>query len=555
MRLFDIANVRAPGPAILCAFAVATAACVGSIGDGAPPGATDEGPSGPFAPAGLRLLTPMQYQNSLQDLFGDDLAIPAVGQWRSSIAAAQGGVSVTAVEEYEIAARDLCAAVFGDPARREALVGCEPAGDAADPCMRSFLETLGRRAFRRALDAEEVDRYAAVAVTATELLGDPWRGVEHAVLGLLQSPSFLYRVELAEPDPAQPARARYTDHEMATRLSYFVWNTTPDDELLAAADEGALSTEEGLRTQLQRLAASERARAGSVHFFSDLLDLDALLSVQKDTQWLPAFTATLGPAMREQLLRTIDSVVFDGDGDYRSLFDTRSTFVNAELASLYELEGSFGDELEAVTLPESSGRAGLLTLAGLLTMYSGEADTSPTLRGKFVRSVLLCQNIPPPPAGVNTTIPEPAPDELVTTRELLSRHQTDPSCSSCHQFMDPIGLALENFDAIGAWRQQQNGLTIDASGELDGAPFDNAVGLGRELKQHPDLALCLMRSLYRYASGHIEQGFEQQLVAEIADGFTAAGYQVPSAFELVALSSGFRFAALPDPAELEEEAP
>jgi hypothetical protein len=416
-------------------------------------------------------------------------------------------------------------------------------------CSRSFLETFGRRAFRRPLTGDELDRYVKLATDTALLLDDVWRGLEFSVVGVLESPNFLYRVELAEPDPKDPARSRYSNQEMATRLAYFLWNTTPDDALLDAAENGDLVDEERLPEHVARLLGSDKARGGALSFFSDLLDLDSLVSLEKDPAWVPLFTATVGAAMREQLLLTIDAVVFGEGGDYRDLFDTETTFVNAELANLYGLKGSFGEAFVPVTFPADGARSGVLTLAGLLTMYSGEAATSPTKRGKFVRNVLLCQDIPPPPPGVKTIIPAPAPDELVTKRDLLERHRTDPSCSSCHGFMDPIGLALENFDVLGVYRGTENGIPIDTSGDLDGMPFSDARGLGMRMREHPLLSACLVRNVYRYASGHIEQGIEMPLLEELTARFVEAGDRVSTAFEEIALSPAFRFAARAEPKE------
>ena len=518
---------------------------MGDIGDAPPAPAPGSDPAGPYQPAGLRLLTPAQYQASIRDLLGDDNPIQAVGQWRSSIAAAQGGVSLTAVEEYEEAALEAAAFVFADAGRRDALVGCEPEASATDPCVLEFVEAFGRRAWRRPITAEESERYATLIQTLGALFSDPWRGFEYAVVGMLQSPSFLYRVELGEPDPAAPERLRFSSHDMATRLSYFVWNTTPDAALLDAADEGALVQDAALVEQLDRLVASERARAGSSQFFSDLLDLESLLHVQKDATWVPLYTDTIGPAMREQLLLTIDAVALGDDSDYRDLFVSRSTFVNAELANLYELPGSFGSELEAVTLPEDGPRAGhpLPGRAPHHVLGRGRhfADAAREVR----RNVLLCQVIPPPPPGVTATLPETKPDEPVTTRDLLEQHRNDPSCAACHKFMDPIGLSLENFDALGGFRATQNGLDIDASGDLDGDVFVDAKGLGEAMREHPALAECLIRSVYRYGTGHIEQGVELATIDALTQRFAADGHRVRSAFELVALSESFRRAAVP----------
>jgi len=514
--------------------------------------AADEGSSGSeggdpadaegSGPTGLRLLTPTQYQNSVIDVLGS-VAAPAVGQWRSSLAAAQGGVAAAAVEDYEEAARAVSAEVFGDPERRMQVTGCTPTASADDPCVVSVVETIGRRAWRRPLTTEEVARYAGVAESTAELLGgDPWIGLEHAVAGLLQSPNFLYRVELGTPiDPDDPLHVRFDGWELATRLSYLVWNTTPDDALLTAAENGELDDPAGLAAQVQRMFDSPRARDGVVQLFVDMFDLDVLLSLQKDGTLLPAFTPTVGPALRKEMVLVIGDTVLD-QRDYRLLFETQTGYVNAELAALYGIEGTFGTELEPVTLPEP--RAGLLTLAGFLAINSGEASTSPTKRGLTVRKVVMCQNVPPPPPDVEAELPEPGTGEQQTKREQLEQHRTDPTCASCHKFTDPIGLALEHYDALGGYRATDNGLPIDPSGDLDGVPFADAAELGTLLAGHPGTGDCVVRNLYRYASGHVEQPDERDAIDALVVAFTEGGWDLRLAVEALAQSTSFRYATL-----------
>jgi hypothetical protein len=500
-------------------------------------------------PTGLRLLTPTQYQNSVIDVLGD-VAAPAVGQWRSSLAAAQGGVAAAAVEDYEEAAMFVTAEVFGDPARRMALAGCTPVASADDPCVVSVIETIGLRAWRRPLTAEEVARHAGVAEATAELLGgDPWMGLQHAVAGLLQSPNFVYRVELGTPIVEDdPLHVRLDGYELASRISYLVCTTPPAVVLLAAAGAGELDEAAGIEGQVERLFASPRAREGVVQLFVDMFDLDVLLGLQKDAALLPAFTETVGPAMREELVLVIGDTVID-QRDYRRLFDTTQGYVDAELAALYGVEGTFGSDFTPVMLP--APRGGLLTLAGFLAINSGEASTSPTKRGLTVRKVVMCQNIPPPPPDVEAELPEPGEgEEHQTKREQLEQHRNDPTCATCHEFTDPIGLALENYDALGGYRETDQGLAIDPSGTLDGMPFADAAELGALLATHPNTADCVVRNLYRYASGHVEQSQEQPTIDELVAGFSESGYDLTLAIEALAASESFRHATLS-----EEDAP
>lgn len=500
-------------------------------------------PSEPIAsgPTGLRLLTPTQYRNSLLDVLGE-VAAPAVGQWRSSIAAAQGGVAAAAVEDYEAAAQTVTAAIFGDEVARQGLAGCTPGATPGDVCVAQVITALGRRAWRRPLAADEVMRYGDLAAEVSALLGgDPWVGLQHAVAGLLQSPNFLYRVELGAPvEPDDPLHVRLDGYEIASRLSYLVWNTTPDDALLDAVAAGELDDDAGLAAQIDRLLASPRARDGVIQLFVDMFDLDALLSLQKDPVLLPAFTPTIGPAMREELVRVIADTVLERR-DYRRLFDTRRGFVDAELAAFYGVGGPEGEGFAPVDLPATRG--GLLTLAGFLAINSGEASTSPTRRGLVVRRTLTCQTVPPPPPDVEAKLPEPGEGEgPMTKREQLEAHVTDPVCAGCHQFTDPVGLALEHFDALGGYRETDQGLPIDPSGLLDGVPFADAVELGGLFAELPAASDCVVRNLYRYATGHIEQADQEPVVALLRDALVESGYDLTAAVAALARSDEFRHA-------------
>lgn len=516
----------------------------GGVTQGEEPGSTGEAEVEPSSsgPTGLRLLTPTQYRNSVIDVLGPVAAQP-VGQWRSSIAAAQGGVAAAGVEDYEAAAMTVTAEVFGNVDARLQVTGCTPTAAADDPCVAQVVERLGRRAWRRPLADDEVARYGVAAAEVTGLLGDPWLGLQYAVAGLLQSPSFLYRVEIGAPVAADdPLYVRLDGYELASRLSYLVWNTTPDDALLDAAAAGELDGDAGIQAQVDRLVASPRAADGVIQLFVDMFDLDALLSLQKDAVLLPKFSPTIGAAMREEMVRVItDNVLVKRD--YRRLFDTNGGFVDAELAALYGLEGMFDGTFAPVTLPE--GRGGLLTLAGFLAINSGEASTSPTKRGLAVRRILMCQSIPPPPPDVEAELPEPGENEgPMTKREQLEAHVTEPRCAGCHQFVDPIGLSLEHFDALGGFRATDQGLPIDPSGELDGAAFADAVELGALLAEQPGVADCVVRNLYRYATGHIEQPDEQAIVVALREALEDNGYDLTAAVDALVRHEGFRHAKL-----------
>jgi hypothetical protein len=499
-------------------------------------------------PPALRRLTVPQYQNSVRDLFGDTSLVPTeleadtVLHGFAAIGAAQIAFSPRASELLEDAAFDLAGRALSNEATRERFVGCTPSAANDDACVRDFLRRFGRRAWRRALTEAELQRYAALAQQAASELADPWAGLEYAVAGLLQSPSFLYRVEIGSPHPTDPNLRVFDGFELATRLSFFVWNTTPDDTLLTAAEAGRLASADGLASEAKRLLESPRARAALENFWKEMLHLAELDELPQLPSAYPLMSTRLGSSMRAETLAVLNDLVFERDADYRELFSTRSTFVNDELAQLYGLAGVAGQEMVPVVLPLSGPRAGLLGQGSFLALGAHAASTSPTRRGKFVREVLLCQAVPAPPPNVSTELPQdPAGDAKRTMRQKLEVHRSQASCASCHALMDPLGLALEHFDGIGAYRERDGDLPIDASGELDGTSFQDALGLGQAVAGHPELATCLARNLFRYATGRLETSAEQTLVQGLSGHFADDRYRVKSLLLAVIGSDAFRF--------------
>lgn len=553
-------------------FCLFFAACSGAVGDpresntdggvGPGPSPEDDGgavvveppPPPPFAPAPgtLQRLTRARYLASVRDLLGTglnwptDLEVDTPLFGFTSVGASTLTVGPRAAEQYEAAALSLAHQIFSDPTRREGFVGCVPSA-AADPCVRAFLGRFGERAFRRPLSAAELDRWQNVVTTIEASLRDVWTGLELATAGLLQSPYFLYRVEVGVPDPTDATRYRYDGYELATRLAYFVWGSTPDDELLAAAGRGALDTPAGIEAETRRLLASPRSKDGLLLFFFEHLKLDRLEGLTKSPATFPQFTPAMGPAMKEEILRLVEAEVLGEQGDFRRLLTSQRGFINDDLARIYYLP-STGPELSEVYYPANSPRRGILTTAGFLALNAHETITSPTYRGRYIRQSLLCQDIPPPPANVNPTVPEaPANSGPQTFRQRLEAlHLSNPTCAGCHQLMDPLGFGLEAFDAIGAYRTTDNGLPINATGSLDGQRFKNAAELAEILAGHRDLGACLAKVTYRHATGHKETTGETRALRAVTTPFVESGYQFDALVVAIATSDGFRYAKVPE---------
>ncbi len=532
--------------------------CKGYVGDpGAGPG-TGREPDEPGpaegevfvpAPATLHRLTREEYRNTLRDLMPEGTPIPDALEVDTFIHgfSTVGGSELTipplAAEQYENAAIAVASAVFDDEGRRGALLGCEPTS-ADDACTTGFIADFGRRAFRRALSAEEEAAFAALAADVGARLRSPVEGLRWTLVAILQSPDFLFRVELGEADPGDTSRYRYTSTEMASRLSYLLWRSTPDAQLLDAGERGALVTDDGLRREVQRMLDDPRAAPALSSFFGELISLQRLDAVAKDPDLYPEWTPSLRAAMRQELELLFAEIALDDGADFRDLFDTDVTFVDAELAALYDLPPPTED-FERTILPPEAQRGGLLGRAGILALFSHATLTSPTKRGRFVRMGLLCEDIPPPPPGVDTTLAEDAETGPQTLRERLEEHRANPACASCHERMDPIGFALERFGPLGEYRETEGGLPIDTATDLDGEAVADAAELGAVLAEDDRLAGCVARRLYRYATGHLEEEGEEVVVASLTDAFRDSGHRFVALVEAIVLSPGFRYALPP----------
>ena len=315
---------------------------------------------------------------------------------------------------------------------------------------------------------------------------------------------------------------------------------------------GSLSTLDGLTAQAERLLGSARAENAVVGILSEMLRLGGLDSLTQLPSVYPQVASpTLPASMRAETEAFLRDIVFARDADYREFFTSTRTFLNAELASLYGVAGPAGSAVAATLLPADGPRAGYLGQASFLALNAKSDDTSPTFRGKFILETLMCNGISPPPNNVVTELPEKDPTQ--TKRDQLRVHQSVDSCAGCHATMDPMGLALEHFDGIGAYRETDRGMTIDATGEFEGVAFDGARELGRALGETlltvegvPETADCLVRNLYRVATGHLERSGDSPVVGSLSKSFAADGYRVRRALARLVASDGFRIVGLPE---------
>jgi hypothetical protein len=406
--------------------------------------------------------------------------------------------------------------------------------------MTQALAAFGRRAFRRPLTDAETTRFVTLATTIAGQAGSSaLAGMRHAVWAILQSPSFLYRVELGAASAADGGRLKYGNFEMASRLAAALWASVPDDALLDAAAQGALATPDGVRTQAARLLADPRAHRALATFVGELFGKRELDEATKDPAVFPGWTPTLRDAMQRELEQRIDDMVFTRKGDFLSLHESRSTFVNNELAAYYGLPKTQTDSWRAVDLPADSPRVGLLGAGAILAAHALPQRTSPTARGKFVATSLLCKIVPPPPPGVP---PLPAmADAGATLRDRLTLHRSAMSCAACHALMDPLGFGMETFDGAGRYRTIDNGKAIDATGTVDGVAFDGLAQLGAAVRKQPVAGPCLVSRFYTYAQGRASNAADAPALDGLATRFASTGNRLDQLLVDLVASDAFRF--------------
>lgn len=401
-------------------------------------------------------------------------------------------------------------------------------------CERKILAAFTRRAFRRPVTGPEVERYTRLFTLAREQ-GDSFEeSLAVALQGVLVSPQFLFRIERDGAAGVHPI----SQHELATRLSYFLWSTTPDDTLLALADQGRLARPEVLNAQVRRLLQDPRSRALVENFGGQWLELRKLESVRPDRERFD-WDEYLRDSMRQETETFLAHVVQE-DRSLLDLVDAPYSYLNERLARFYGIPGVRGPEFRRVDLT-GTRRGGLLGQASVLTVSSYSTRTSPVLRGKWILDNLL--NAPPPPPPPNVPVlDESKVGTAVSLRAQLEEHRKNPTCAACHARLDPLGFALENYDAIGAWREMDGKLAIDTSAKLpDGRRFNGPEELKGILKADADqFTACVAEKLLTYALGRGLERYDRPAVKQIVDRTRAGGYRFSSLALAIVESLPFR---------------
>ena len=508
-----------------------------------PPGSTvvDCSAVAPGA-AEARLLTRLQYDNTVRDLLGDDTAPaesfpPENTMLGFSNNADAHRASLLLSERHLASAEGIASRAVARGL--DGLLPCD-AGDRSESCADRFITQFGYRAYRRPLFEDERTPLLELFRSGSSQWGFD-KGIELVLQAFLQAPQLLYRTESLEGSDAQRlGENRMTiqldSYQVASRLSYFLWNTMPDDELFALADGGNLLDPETVRAQAYRMLDDERARTTVADFHEQWLGMAQFDGLSRVVPGSDVDNA-LNPSWRSSLEQFVSHAFWDEGGNVQALLSSKSVFVDEPLAALYGVEpGQFEDE----------NRAGILTQPGLMSLLAHADQSAPVQRGKFVREQLLCQLLPPPPPDVDTTPPDPDPN--ATTRERFQQHRAEARCDSCHRLLDNLGFGLEAFDYLGRFRSEENGMPVDATGvvvdagdpSLDGA-FDGALELTSKLAQSPQVEACLATQWFRYTMGRAEQQADACSLEQVKAAFAESGGDFRELLVSLATTDAFRF--------------
>lgn len=483
----------------------------------------------------LRRLTHRQYANTVRDLLGEssdpssqfppeDFVDGFKNQYRSQT------LSPVQIEAYSLAAERLAKRAFQRGDSRH-LIPCSYAGANAAACRAEFVRTFGLKSFRRPLDPSETAMYLRIFQAESDFL----KGAQAVIESMLQAPSFLFWME-------GTPRVEWKPYVTASRLVYSLWDTTPDDELLRCAARGELDGDAGVERIARRMLADQRARPALDEFTSQWLRFDRALAAARERRSFPLFTPELVSSMIEESRRFVGDLVWN-DRNFMDVFRGSYGFVNADLAAVYKVAAPAHD-FDRTEFPASQERAGVLGQALFLTLTSKPEDTAPTGRGLFVREQFLCQQVPPPPPGVDTNLPAVAENRPVTNRERLAAHTTSKACSTCHNLIDPIGFGLEKFDAIGVRRERvkllfypevheaktpkkEVELELDTTGQVAGienSQFSSPRQLGEILAGTRQCQECVVKQVFRYMAGRHETAADEPRISRALADFQSSGF-------------------------------
>ncbi len=429
--------------------------------------------------------------------------------------------------DYRAAAEKTAATLAQDAALLASFSACASPNDTS--CGAAFVEAFGRVAFRRPLDSEEKTRYLALYTKGATLISSGTvhaRGSQLVVEAMLQSPHFLYRVEVNDA-PDASGNSRLSGYEVAARLSFAFWNQSPDS-VLAGAAASALTTPDEVAEQAERLLTDARAKPVLEDFHRQWLGTDVYSNITRDAQMFPEFGPTIGAALKEETRRFVDSVTFDRGLGLQGLLTDTTAFVNADLAKLYDVQGNFGADLTEVSL-DPTQRAGFLTRIGFLAENAHASSSSPILRGAHILKRVMCFEFPPTPPGATTTPFPPFSDTIRTGRDQVTKLTEAPTCAGCHHTMiNPMGFAFEGYDAVGKVRTADRGFPLDLKGTLAVADaafdVDGPIDASKKIAESQGARSCYATNWLRYVYARVNVSSDACTVDALAAGLKDALY-------------------------------
>ncbi len=511
------------------------------------------GPTEPKVTGGspdLRRLTEEQYANIVADVFGEQIVI--AGHFDPilrtdglyALGARSARITPSGFEQYYELAASVASQVT-NAENRDELIPCKPAQATAadDACAKEFFSKVGRVLYRRPLTERELATPVKAANDFAVETHDFYEGIAEGLAGMMTTPEFVFIADTTEK--AADGQLKLTNYAKASRLSFLLWNTTPDDQLLTAAEKGELDKSSGLKREVDRMIASPRVDRGLRAFLKDFLDFPKFDTLEKDPVIYPVYGLRTTEDAKEQILRTAVDHLLVNNGDYREMFTTRKTFMTPSLARIYHVPVKHPDGgWSAFEFPEGDTRAGLLTQIGFVAANAHPGRSSPTLRGRAIRELLLCQKVPDPPGDVDFSLFNDPNSPSKTARQRLIAHATAPACAGCHKVTDPIGLALEQFDGAGEFRTTENDVLIDTTGNLDGVEYKDAASLGKAMAGSEAVPSCFVNRLAAYAVGRTPSREDSPVITYLEKSFASDGYKVPDLLRTIALSD-FLFAVSP----------
>ena len=493
-------------------------------------------------PSPLRKLTNQEIINTLEDSFQIDLkkyrdqlpAEIASEGFRSTVSSTP--TSAVFIRSLSQVSGEISREILASPLLSELRKDCDD-----NLCIENFVRKIADILFVRPLSTESLATFRTVYLTVSNIEGNSREDAQKSTLSaMLQSPHFLYLIEPNKGNGGRPLDS----YEIAARLSYFIYRSGPDEVLKAAAKANGLQTDAQIKDQVLRMLANPKAHRAFIEFVEEWLSLDLIDGLQRSADHFPEFSPSLQSAMKEEILRNLFDLAFVEQNSLLDALKQESTWVNAELAQLYQLE-SASQSFAKVSLDKDKPRFGLLSQAGILAASSTSDETSPVGRGLFFQKKLLCTDIPPAPPDAGAFMEAEELPDNATPKQRFAAHTTNPSCATCHDLLDPFGLGLENYDALGRYRASyESGTTIDPSGSFHTAsgkvPFSDVRELSTLLSEHDSVAHCLTRTLYQLGTARPNKQRESCEINRNHLLSAKANYSWPAMVLVTALSESFR---------------